>query len=113
MRAFRTTFPMVLLAGLVASCGASGSAGGGDPVQVVTTFFPITAFTTAVAGDCVTVVPLMAHNVGPHDFQASPADLVKLRQAAVLVRNGLGLESFLDKLIVSAGNPELQAHRRQ
>jgi zinc transport system substrate-binding protein len=97
---------------LLAACGAprqeSPDAAAGKPFKVVTTFLPITLFTRAVAGDCATVSPLIPASTGPHDFQAKPGDLTALRQARVLVKNGLEMESFLDKLVASAGNPQLQ-----
>ena len=100
---------------LLASCapatgpGADGGQNGeasGD-LMVVTTFLPITLFTRAVAGDCATVSALIPPSTGPHDFQSRPGDLVALRQAQVLVKNGLELEDFLDKLVESAENAEL------
>jgi zinc transport system substrate-binding protein len=96
---------------LLAGCGAVHRLAGGAPgsrLQVVTTFLPITIFTRAVAGDCAEVMPLMPSNVGPHDFQATPDQLMRLRHADVLVKNGLGLEVFLDKLIANADNPRLR-----
>ncbi len=98
-------------AALLVACGQTAqnpAASNGTDLQVVTTFLPITGFTKAVAGDCATVHALVPTNVGPHDFQATPSDLVKLQKADVLVKNGLGLESFLDKLIASADNPTLR-----
>lgn len=68
---------------------------------------PITLFTRAVAGDCAEVVSLLPASAGAHDFQARPADAVALQQAAVLVKNGLGLEGFLGKLQASSANPGL------
>lgn len=96
---------------LLVACGAprqepSGAAAD-RTLKVVTTFLPITLFTRAVAGDCATVTPLISANTGPHEFQARPGDLTTLRQARVLVKNGLELESFLDKLVASAGNRDL------
>jgi zinc/manganese transport system substrate-binding protein len=96
---------------LLAGCGAVHRLAGGAPggrLQVVTTFLPITIFTRAVAGDCAEVTPLMPTNIGPHDFQATPDQLMRLRHADVLVKNGLGLEVFLDKLIANADNPRLR-----
>jgi zinc/manganese transport system substrate-binding protein len=96
---------------LLTSCGAVHKFGGSAPgqrLQVVTTILPITIFTRAVAGDCAEVMPLIPSNVGPHDFQANPDQLVRLRHADVLVKNGLGLEVFLDKLIANADNPRLR-----
>ncbi len=98
-------------AALLVACGQTArnpAASNGTDLQVVTTFLPITGFTKAVAGDCATVQALVPTTVGPHDFQATPSDLVKLQKADVLVKNGLGLESFLDKLIASADNPTLR-----
>lgn len=97
---------------LLAACGAPSSeppdAAAGKVFKVVTTFLPITLFTRAVAGDCATVTALIPPSTGPHDFQARPGDLSALRQARVLVKNGLEMEGFLDKLVASAGNPQLQ-----
>jgi zinc/manganese transport system substrate-binding protein len=97
---------------VLAACGAprqdSADAAADKPFKVVTTFLPITLFSRAVAGDCATVTPLIPASTGPHDFQAKPGDLTALRQAQVLVKNGLEMESFLDKLVASAGNPQLK-----
>ncbi|MBC1261910.1 zinc transporter substrate-binding protein [Synechococcus sp. BSF8S] len=97
---------------LLAACGAPRQeppdAGADGAFMVVTTFLPITLFTRAVAGDCATVTALIPPSTGPHDFQARPGDLTALRQARVLVKNGLEMESFLDKLVTSADNPQLK-----
>jgi zinc transport system substrate-binding protein len=77
-------------------------------LRVVTTFLPITLFTRAVAGDCATVTALIPPNLGPHDFQAKPGDLAALRQARVLVKNGLQMETFLEDLVAGADNPSLK-----
>ena len=103
---------VVIGALLLAACSAPRQeppdAAAGKAFKVVTTFLPITLFTRAVAGDCATVTPLIPANTGPHDFQARPGDLTALRQARVLVKNGLEMEGFLDKLVASAGNSQLK-----
>ncbi len=95
----------------LAACGAprqeAGVTSSDKAFKVVTTFLPITLFTRAVAGDCASVTALIPTNTGPHDFQAKPGDLTGLRQARVLVKNGLEMEGFLDKLVASAENPQL------
>ncbi len=78
-----------------------------DALQVVTTFLPVTQFTTAVAGDRAEVVQLLPTNVGPHDYQAKPGDAQSIANADVLVKNGLEMEFFLDDMIENAGNAEL------
>ena len=99
------------LALALAACGAPRQAppdaAADKAFKVVTTFLPITLFTRAVAGDCATVTALIPHSLGPHDFQAKPGDLTALRQAGVLVKNGLEMEGFLGKLVAAAENPQL------
>ena len=90
-----------------ASKAGSDGAPAGKGLKVITTFLPITLLTRAVAGDCADVRALVPPSTGPHDFQAKPGDLLALRQARVLVKNGLGVESFLEALIASAENPQL------
>lgn len=79
----------------------------GEPLQIVTTFLPMTSFTQAVAGDRATVTQLLPPSVDPHDYQAKPQDAQRLSSADVLVKNGLSFESFLTDLITNAGNAEL------
>lgn len=99
------------LALALAACGAPRQAppdaAADKAFKVVTTFLPITLFTRAVAGDCATVTALIPPSLGPHDFQAKPGDLTALRQAGVLVKNGLEMEGFLGKLVAAAENPQL------
>ena len=87
--------------------GAADPGPGRDRLRVVTTVLPVTLFTRAVAGDCATVTPLITAGGSPHDVQARPGDLLALRQAKVLVMNGLGIEGFLDGLLANTDNPQL------
>ena len=94
MRLFLRRAAVLASAALLVACGQTAQdpvADTGPDLQVVTTFLPITEFTKAVACACATVQALIPTNVGPHDFQATPSDLVKLQKADVLVKNGLGL----------------------
>jgi zinc transport system substrate-binding protein len=98
-----------LLLGCRPALQAPDAKGGrADRPKVLTTLLPITLFTRAVAGDCAEVTALIPAASGPHDFQARPADVAAIRNARVLVKNGLGMESFLDKLVQGAENPALQ-----
>lgn len=78
-----------------------------DPLEVVTTFLPMTQFTTAVAGDRAEITQLLPTNVGPHDYQAKPGDVQAITTADVLVKNGLEMEFFLDDMIENAENADL------
>ncbi len=105
------------LALALAACGAARQAppdvAADKAFKVVTTFLPITLFTRAVAGDCATVTALIPPSLGPHDFQAKPGDLTALRQAGVLVKNGLEMEGFLGKLVACRRKPPASGDRLQ
>jgi ABC-type Zn uptake system ZnuABC Zn-binding protein ZnuA len=55
-----------------------------------------------VGGSQVAVYDVVKANVDPHDFEPSPADLEAVRGAAVIVKNGVGLEGWFDGVVRSA-----------
>ncbi len=75
--------------------------------QIAATFLPIYMFTRAVAGENAEVEILITPGTSPHEYQATPANARAIAEADVLVKNGLGFEEFLDKLIAAAGNSQL------
>ncbi|WP_026104007.1 metal ABC transporter substrate-binding protein [Anabaena sp. PCC 7108] len=75
--------------------------------QVVTTFLPVYLFTKAVAGDAADVEILVQPGTEIHEYQATPANVKAIATANVLVKNGLGLEEFLDDTIKNAQNTKL------
>jgi ABC-type Zn uptake system ZnuABC Zn-binding protein ZnuA len=56
-----------------------------------------------VAGDRLTVDALIPIGVDPHAFEPTPTDIRKVAESQVLIANGAGFESFLQKLIANAG----------
>ena len=76
---------------------------GAEKLRVVTTFLPGFNVAANVAGDFATVENLVAGNVSLHDFQLSPGELRKLNRADLVMLNGLGLETFLDRAVRSGG----------
>ena len=79
-----------------------------DELKIVTSTLPVTDFTQAVVGDRAEVIYLLPTNVGPHDYQAKPGDVRLLAEADVLVKNGLGIDAYLDHLVDNANNSDLQ-----
>lgn len=77
-------------------------------LKVMTTFLPMYLFTKAVAGDVAQVEILIQPGTEVHDYQSTPENAKALAQADVLVKNGLGLESFLDQTLKSVENPQLK-----
>ena len=98
----------LVLSGLVpvvASCGGSpdrSGAGTHDKVSVVATTTQTADFARVIGGGDATVYDVIRANVDPHDYEPSPADLDAIAKADVIVKNGVGLERWLDPTIRSA-----------
>ena len=69
------------------------------PLRVVTTLPPIHCLTANVAGDLAKVENLLPPGAAAHDFQFTVAARHKLERADLVIANGLGLESWLDKVM--------------
>jgi zinc transport system substrate-binding protein len=70
--------------------------------NIVTSFYPMYVLTLNVADGAsnVTVSNLTAQTTGClHDYQITTTDMIKLGHADVLVANGDGMESFIDKAV--------------
>jgi len=80
---------------------------GTGKTKVVTTFLPMYIFTKAVTGDAADVEILVPPGTEVHEYQATPNDVKAIATANVLVKNGLGLEEFLENTVKNAQNPKL------
>ncbi len=76
-------------------------------LKVLATFLPVYCLTANVAGDLAEVDHLLPAGAEPHDFQFTPRDMKKLVSADVLVMNGLGIESWLDRIVESPDAPKI------
>jgi len=97
---------LVLLAGCGSNgvgAGASGSPASGTRLAVVATTPEVADFVRAVAGGDVAVTQIIKPNVDPHEYEPTPADLQAIGGAKLVVKNGVGLEAWLDQTIQSAG----------
>lgn len=96
---------VISLPGL-AACGGAAERREGK-ISVVTTTLPMYLFAANVAGDAAEVQNLVPPGVGGHSYQFTPEDVAKVSRADVIVKNGLGMELWLDNLLESAGRKEL------
>jgi ABC-type Zn uptake system ZnuABC Zn-binding protein ZnuA len=109
-RAARNAGRSVGLGGLLlavvglAACGGSPAPGESGKPLVVATTTQLADFSRQVGGDAFEVYGLLRPNVDGHDYEPSPADMDALRKAAVVVRNGLGLEPWLDDALDASGS---------
>jgi manganese/iron transport system substrate-binding protein len=100
---------VALLAIVLAACGgptSDGSAGptpDPDAVQVVTTTTVFADLVAQVGGTRVSVHSLVPKGGEVHTFDPTPADIQRIATAQLIVRNGLGLDDWLDSLVNDAG----------
>ncbi|MEV4455642.1 metal ABC transporter substrate-binding protein [Microbispora sp. NPDC049633] len=107
----RTLSSAALLVLFAAACGGAQkpsdssdpALGPAQPLKVVATTTQVADFARNVGGDRITVHQLLKPNVDPHDYEPSPADMRAIGEADVLVKNGVGLEKWLDETISAAG----------
>ncbi len=74
----------------------------GTKLKILTTIAPLYCFAKNIAGDLADVENLLPAGAGPHEYSFSPADIKKLKNAHILIRNGANLEAGLDKVIASS-----------
>jgi ABC-type Zn uptake system ZnuABC Zn-binding protein ZnuA len=93
---------------LVAACGPGAdappsSAVGGETVDVVATTTIFADMVRQVGGDRVRVESLVPKGGEVHTFDPTPSDVRRVTDADLVVRNGLGLDDWLAKLVADAG----------
>lgn len=89
---------LCILAAFV-SCGAPAE---GDRPVVVTTLYPQYDFCKNIAGDSVSLTLLLDPGVDAHSYDPTPADVLTLCSADLLIYTGADMELWLDKLLASS-----------
>ena len=91
--------------GLLSACGTSDTAAAAESgtLAVVATTPEVADFVREVGGDQVAVTQIIKPNVDPHEYEPTPADIQAIGTAKLVVKNGVGLEKWLDQTIESAG----------
>jgi len=80
----------------------------GDKVRVATTISTLNSFVQGVGGEYVTVKNIVPIGASPETFAPAPQDVAAVSDAQVLVENGAGLETWLDRLLRDAGSKDLR-----
>ncbi len=90
---------------VVAACGPSNGASPSDDsaLTVVATTTVFADIVRNVGGDRIAVSSIIPPGAGPEDYEPKPKDAIKLAGADLVVSNGVGLDDFLDKVILAAG----------
>ena len=99
-----TFFILLLSLSLLVSCTQSEN----NKLKVMTGTSLVTAIVEQVGGDHVEVFDLVPPSQHPGNFDVKPADIQNLASAKLLLTQGLPGETYIDKLIASANNPNLK-----
>ncbi len=73
-----------------------------------TTISTLNSFVQGVGGEYVIVKNIVPVGASPETFQPAPQDVATVADANLLVENGAGLESWLDRLLRDAGSRDLR-----
>lgn len=92
---------LATIAGLLFAFAATAPAQ--EKLSVVSLGTVLTDLAQSVGGDQVQITSLIKPGQDPHDFEPTPGDVKAVSKAKVVLANGLGMESYLDKLEQAAG----------
>ncbi|CUX96796.1 metal ABC transporter substrate-binding protein [Candidatus Doolittlea endobia] len=73
-------------------------------VSVVASFSVLADIVRHVGGEHVKVTELVGDNGDPHVFEPSPKDSQSIAKSDVVFISGLGLEGWIDRLIIASGS---------
>ena len=69
-----------------------------DKLTVYTTVFPVYDFVRNIGQDKVNLNYIIPPGVEPHDYEITPKVLKDIQNADLLIKNGLGIDNFVDKI---------------
>ena len=105
---FRFIVLTLLAAILLAACSSSPQPPTGNGLHVLATTTFLADIAQNVAGQRVEVVSLIPVGVDPHEYQLTPQDTTRIAQAQVLIANGVGYETWLQKTLTNVGGQRVE-----
>ena len=92
MRALLVLFSLVL---------SLSTAQAADKLQVVTSFSILDDITHQIGGDHIQISNMVGPDSDAHTYEPTPDDAKALLKARLIIKNGLGFEPWLDRLVNS------------
>ncbi len=77
-------------------------------IEVVTTTTDLRSLAEAVGGDRITVVSLVPANLDAEEYQPKPQDVLRLKNARMVVRVGLDYDLWFDRLLAQSTTAEIK-----
>lgn len=100
---------VLLTLGLLSACGGSGTEQNGDPVQIVTTIFPIYDWTREILGENpagMELTMLLDDGVDLHSFQPSAEDIMKVSSCDLFVCVGGESDQWVEDAVEESVNED-------
>lgn len=92
----------VLMGAMLIGCGVKAESTAqnvtNDKLTVMVSIYPLKEFAEKIGGDKVEVTCLVPENMEPHDYEPKAKDFGELTKSRVFVYNGLGMETWVDKV---------------
>lgn len=98
---------LLILAGILSGCGAAAPPQAPTvhtPLRVVVTTMQLADFTHVIAGDSVTIEVMMKEGINHHTYEPTVRDIKLLKDADVVIINGVGLDSWIKDLLRTSGS---------
>jgi zinc/manganese transport system substrate-binding protein len=93
-----------LVVGTLAACSGTSSEGGRVPVVATTT--QVGSIVAELGGDAIDLTVLLKPGIEAHDFEITPAAGAAIEEAALILKSGAGLETWLDDAIETIGEAD-------
>jgi zinc/manganese transport system substrate-binding protein len=92
---------------LVVGCAPAGGTAVGDRLPVVATTTQVGSIAREVGGEAVELTVLLQPGAEAHDYEMAPAAAAAIEDAALVLRSGAGLESWLDEALETIGGADV------
>ncbi|RMC96807.1 ABC transporter substrate-binding protein [Clostridium autoethanogenum] len=96
-----------ILGGCVTGIASNNTKESKSKVKVVVSFNAMREFASAIGKDKIDIITMIPNGTEPHDFEPTAKDFKNLSDANVFIYNGLGMESWKDKVLKSINNKNL------
>jgi len=92
---------VLVLFSLLLSMSISALAAAAEKLQVVTSFSILADMTHQVGGEHIQITNMVGADADAHTYEPTPDDAKALLNAKLIIKNGLGFEPWLDRLVTS------------
>ena len=94
LAAIAVVIPLAMIATVNTGRTVQPVSSGQHELTVVASFYPLYEFASHVAGDRAQVSSLVPAGIEPHDWEPSPGNATRARDADMVIINGAGFESW-------------------